>query len=419
MAGSHSRFAPSAAPRVVRCPASLLLNETMPDTQSIDAAHGTAAHFIADLCLTMQTRALVFFDETITVDKDGVCMFIYTDDLEAAAEAGNFLVFPVDQEMVEAVQEHVDWCNDLAGEKFTERRVDVSRWCPKTDEHGNPVPPQSGTADHAACEPGRLTITDLKYGKGVQVFAEDNEQAIQYALGFIDEWDWLYDFDEVVIRISQPRLDHKDVWVTNKQALFYAGQRTLAQYERALQPDPPFHPGETQCKFCKVAGTCRALAEHTTTVRALAFDDISEDFDTPDPRLLTADELAEAWKMRKLFNLRFDAIEREMLKTLEQGIALPGVKLVEARTYRDWISPDAAVADLEFAGVPHDKLFKTSMISPAQAEKLLPKVDWDIVSTLVHKPRGGPTIADAADKRPSYEAVASARIDESFSDLDS
>ena len=49
-------------------------------------------------------------------------------------------------------------------------------------------------------------IIDLKYGKGVSVEAEQNTQAMLYALGVIDDLGFMYEFDTVVIHIYQPRI---------------------------------------------------------------------------------------------------------------------------------------------------------------------------------------------------------------------
>jgi hypothetical protein len=430
--GSHAFFAPSSAPRVVACPGSLLLTAGMPDTQSVDAAHGTAAHWIADLCLRHRKPVNDYAGCEVAVSDKGECRFRHEKNRkEIALELafGKAYLFGVDDEMVVAVQEYVDWCNDAPGEKYPECRVDISPWCPQVSDNAfvpaEAFEPQGGTSDHAACTFGRLIITDLKYGKGVKVFAEMNYQAVLYALGFIAQWDWLYDFEEIEIRICQPRLDHKDVWIVSREEIEEIGRYILERFTLALQPDAPFAPGEKQCKFCKASGLCRAQKEYLSEIRALAFDDLDAGetpaFAEPDPRLLTEAELVEAWRVHGLYKARFDAIEREMLKALQNGVALPGVKLVMSKTNRAWSKPDDVIADdIEFAtGLSKEKLFSApSLISPAQVEKLLPKREREIVNTLAYKPRGGPCIADENDKRPNYEEVIEAQVAGVFDDLD-
>lgn len=423
---AHAFFAPSSAPRVVDCPASLLFSAGLPDKAGPDAAHGTAAHWIADKCLRTGKRVEFYAGCEVVVDKKGECRFVHNgirDEVTLEVEFGDAMVFEVDDEMVNAVQEYVDWCNEAPGEKYPECRVDISKYCPR--EHPNAfVPPeafepQGGTSDHAACSPGVLVITDLKYGKGVKVFAERNWQAVLYALGFIDEWDWVYDFQKIIIRICQPRLDHKDVWEITREEIEEYGRYILERFTLALEDNAPFGPSEKACKFCKRSGECKAQAKFLSEVRALAFDDLDgEAFPKHDERLLTSEELVEAWKLHGFYKARFEAIERILQEKLDQG-PVPGVKLVEARTHRCWINAEAAAEHLElFEDIPHEKLYDTpSLISPAKVEKLLPKKQKGIIKTLAEKPRGGPCLAVESDPRPDYADVVQARIDAAFDDI--
>lgn len=420
---AHAFFAPSSAPRVVRCPGSLLATAGMPDNQSEFAAEGTAAHWISDLSLRGGWMSEKYAGCDVFVSPEGGCQFEHAGneyDLAIEIAGGRGYLFEVDDEMVNATQEYIDWCNDAPGDKFPECRVDISDWCPRDSENifvpEAAFEPQGGTSDHAACSPGRLIVTDLKYGKGVKVYAENNEQAVLYALGFIKQWDWLYDFQEIEIRICQPRLDHKDVWVISREEIEAVGRHILEQFTLALQPNAPFHPGEKQCKFCKISGLCRAQSEWLSEMRALAFEDL--DFAVPNPNLLTNDELVEAWRARGLYNARFDAIEREMLKAIENGVELPGIKRVMSNTHRAWKSEGEALAELELE-VPRGKLTETKMISPSKVEKMLPKKSKHIVSKWAYNPRGGPCLVDEKDKRPRYEQAIAEEINETFDNLDS
>ena len=64
-----------------------------------------------------------------------------------------------------------------------------------------------------------LHIVDLKYGKGVKVYAQDNSQAQLYAVGVVNDFGYAFDFDQVQITIVQPRLDHIDEWVIDRDTL--------------------------------------------------------------------------------------------------------------------------------------------------------------------------------------------------------
>lgn len=393
----HSRFAPSATEREYTCPASFLLNEHEPDRQSFDAAHGTAAHHIGQLCLSNNHDTVFYAGCKVAVTATGDCRFVH----EKAPLRDDEMEFEVDDEMVNAVQAYIDWCRELPGDHFVEIRVEHTRWCPDVDEWGDPLGPQFGTSDHIACQPRVLVVTDLKYGKGVQVFAFENKQAIKYALGAWLEYDWIYNFEKVVIRIAQPRLDHFDVWELTVEELLAYGEDIKQRLGLVFVENPPFGPSEKGCKFCKVAARCKPLAQHIDSHRALLFDDETQDF--IDTKLLTTEDLAAAWKLHPLVNLRYDAIEREISQCLRDNVEVPGLKLVEARTHRQWNDQLVAKKTLVGMGIPKAKVLKEKLISPNQAEKLLPKERREELDGLWYKPPGGPTIVSADDPREAFD----------------
>lgn len=389
MAGTHARFAPSSAKRIALCPASMLLNEAEPDQPSFEAAQGTAAHEIAERCLTEMHPPSKYLGEIVRVEeRDGTVFEITVDD-----------------EMVAGVSEYVAWVWTLPGQHYVETRVNVSRWTPIGD--------QFGTSDFVACEPGKLWCVDLKYGKGVKVFAKDNYQGIMYALGVIDEFDWLYDFDEIVIRICQPRLDHFDEWVTTKAELFKVGEYLKQRFTMALEPNPPFGPDEDVCRFCKVAATCPALAKKLHETRALAFDDVfAEDFEQPVEMLKLAD-LVEALRVKPLYDLRMKAIGALLRKKLLSGDAEARefLKFVTGRGSRVWQDQTTAHHHLLALGLDNDKLWESSFLSPAKAEKLLKGPAKKSLGDFIKKLPGTPQMAFAEDPRPALADTAIAAFD--------
>lgn len=407
--GSHSRFAPSSFARIVRCKPSFLLNESLPDRSSPDAEHGTAAHYIRELCLNNDQDTVAYAGCVVAVrPEDGECRFVH----EKAPLREDEHAYEVDDEMVNAVQSTVDWTRELPGKLFVEVRVDHTPWCPDVDEWGEPTKPQKGTSDDIVIdeERKRLTTTDLKYGKGVKVYAEENEQAIAYSLGAINDFGWVYGIDDswtIVIRIAQPRLDHFDVWETTYAHLMQRGAEIKAALTEVFNPDAPFNPGEKQCKFCKASARCKALHEYVLASKADAFGDV---------RMLTDEELAEAYKKRKLFESHFNAIEREVGSLLRTGAELPGLKLVPARTLRQWKDETEARAALLAIGLSPHAIDTRKLISPNQAEALTTKEKHEKLAELWEKPQGGVVIALADDKREAINTGFDV-IDDGFGDL--
>jgi hypothetical protein len=410
---AHSRFAPSASPRVTRCPASLLLNETEPDRPSVEAAEGTAAHYIGQLCLKNRCKVEKYAGCVVGVMLSGEEYFVH-ENAPAPAE-GEGWAFEVDDEMIVAVQDYVDRCNALPGKHYVEIRVDISHLCPE--------PNQKGTSDHIALDldssPKRMYVTDLKYGKGVQVFAEENEQAINYASGALREFDTFDEVEEIVVRISQPRLDHFDEWIVPRAEFEKYENYIRERNALALSDNPPFGPSEKACRFCKVQARCRALNDFLHTKAAFAFDDLDEDFVTPDPRLLSDEELVEAWRMTALISARATAIAKEMIRLMLQGHDMPTVHLAESRTHRQFANKRDAEMFLKWdCDLDEDQVYKKKMISPNQAMKLIPKPLREELAGMLFKPPGKPCIVDAKSNRPRYVATGLVDVDALFSDLD-
>lgn len=160
------------------------------------------------------------------------------------------------------------------------------------------VPEQFGTSDTVILDPAnqRLTIIDLKYGRGVQVFAEENEQLMLYALGALDEFDPLDEITEVVLAIHQPRLGHYDEWAVSVADLRKFEQHAKERAYHALQvaenehPEAVRHhlkPGPDQCRFCKAKGACPAVRDE---VLATVAGDFTALDDAPAPTLKDATE---------------------------------------------------------------------------------------------------------------------------------
>jgi len=366
---THAKLSASGAHRWLACPGSVKAEDGIPDTTSTFAQEGTAAHELGEISLVGGTDC---------------SDMIGTRLLENNA-------YSVTPEMADAVQVYVDVVRYLGGEQMYEERVDFSEW----------VPDGFGTSDAIVLNQTKMSVIDLKYGKGHRVEAQDNAQGILYALGAYAAYGYLYDIQTVEIIIVQPRLDHISVWELSIEDLLKKGEWISQRAEMTQDEHAQRVPGEPQCQWCKAKANCGALQKFTHDVIATDFDNLDK---LSNPDTLTDEELRAALDAKKLVVSWLDAVETVVTQRLAVGEDFDGYKMVAGRSSRNWNDELQAATVLESAlGV---KAWERKLTSPAKAEKLLAKSQLGLIESLISSKEGRPTLARESDPRPAVGATA-------------
>ena len=361
---AHAKLSASGSARWLNCTGSVKAEQSFKDSSSPAAEYGTCAHELADIVLSTGKDIDSFLGQTLS-DAPSV---------------------KVDQEMIDNVQGYVNYVQSFGGEQFYEVRLDYSHL----------VPNGFGTSDAVVIVDNVLHVIDLKMGKGVVVDAENNTQGMLYALGAVEEYGYLYDFDKVVIHIYQPRVSNFSMWELSILDLTLFGEYVTKQAIEALSDDAPRTPGDKQCQWCKAKATCPALLKHAEQTISADFDNLD---DLPDVDSLTPDKLSVILSNKKLIESWLKAVEEHISHTLLDGEEFPCFKLVAGRSLRRWANEDEAQEQL--ITLLDEQAFEKKLLTVAKAEKALGAKRKKEIENLIIKPEGKPTLAPESDKRPS------------------
>lgn len=431
----HSIYSPSKAHRYMRCPGSVALEEGQEDSTSVYAQEGTAAHNLAEMVLT---GAIKNANEML-------------NEIVFWEEGGETVTWKIDHDMISFV---TNYCENIYAriEEFkllpgvisvtleVEQKIDLSSVIG--------VPGQKGTADIVIVvefEDGTvlLSIEDLKYGRGVEVVAQENEQALTYAAGGVADYEMAgYDVARVIVAIHQVRknnfseheysMDEIRDHVLTLQTQVKVAEHQRERLREGAKPEAlVLSPGEKQCKFCKAKSFCpaaRAEVAKTVFKAAPATAEEFEDLENESPQESLVKEGAEAlispedWLAACLSKVDFiedwcKAIRAAVHARLLDGKAVPGFKLVKGRMgNRAWLDKDEAEEVLKSMRLKQTDMYSMSLVSPTQIEKLLKESPrrWTRIQELITRSEGKPAVAPVSDKRPALDVRP---VSDGFDDL--
>lgn len=378
---AHALLSASGASRWLACTPSARLDEQYEDTESDYAAEGTLAHEYAELLLMKQ------------------CGMVEDDakwEQDMVAVKGHRLW---KQEMVREVDKHVVFVMEtLADYKakdpeayiLLERKVDYSQW----------VPEGFGTGDVTIISPGLslLHIIDLKYGKGIKVYAIQNSQLKLYAAGSYWDIELLHDVETVYMSISQPRLNHMDTWNMSTRALLtWLEVEVQPKAKLAFEGQGILVAGE-HCRWCAHKPRCRVLLQENLTIAKHEF---------AQPEALSDQELVEALSKIEDLHAWLKGVKDYMYKQALIGRNWPGMKLVTGISRRKFADDKAVIKKLRSLGFKKKDFTKEKLAGISHIADLMTKDEFDKHLTgLIVKPEGAPTLVPADDPRQDMRNTA-------------
>lgn len=384
---AHSRFAPSAAARWIACPGSIPLSEKVAERpRSKYADEGTIAHAVLDHCLRDGSTAESFRGFRGSVSESGAVNFA-PGVINVDPKRGDFLI---DDEIVDSVDLALTWIRSYPGIDaaicYGEQTVAIR------EVDGEIV---FGRVDLLVHFPfDRLLVVDFKHGAGVPVEAVENPQLIAYALGALDLIE--VDFDRIDLVIIQPRAPHSSgpvrIHTMTPEEVSKWGDRIDEAIREAKTPEARIVPGD-HCRFCPAASVCPALRLATKTIAR------ASDFPPP----AEVEKLASVLDQAERVEAFLSACREAAIGLLENGVDIPGWKLVAKRSRRVWKDEEAVVRRLKSRKFRQEDYCDQKLKGLKEIEKLLGK---ETVDKLTEKPDAGTTLAPITDPRPAINSAA-------------
>lgn len=430
----HALLSPSGSKKWLGCSASLLCEKDIPNESGQAAINGTAMHAVSEDLLNRHIKG-----ETTVTAAHYKGVYVLNEGkgpIKAVAGKPPAGAVLINDEFVTMVERYTDYAlGVISSAEYV--KIEMRAELTKLLHPGYTVPIEGaeednedlltqehiktfGTADLVAVIPRTdgtfmLLVGDLKTGRHA-VEAKENKQLMLYALAILAKLRRLYDITLVRLAILQPYCGGPSEWditpegldifrkFASKRAIealdvYYGGKKNLKASH--------FKPSADACQWCRFNEKCNARTKAaiqtggTTATDADLGDDNHE---------MTPEELKAAYEKLPELRQHIATIEKAMHAALLSGVAVPGYKLVTGNEgNRKWSDAEKVTEMLEGARIKRDMMFKESLISPTDAEKVFktekPRI-WRRLEKLIERPPGKPTIAAADDPRAEWKQAS-------------
>lgn len=340
----HAILSPSSAKRWIHCTPSALLAEAAGSKTSVYAEEGTLAHEIAEYALTQYLEGIYdpIVDEELPVNDEHLKNPLFSIDM------ANYIRDYCDYVIGEGYEMQKQ---DGACQMFLERKVDITDYAPDS----------FGSVDVTLVSDKTIHIIDLKYGAGIKVTADHNEQMMLYALGALKAAA-SKDITNIRMTIAQVRLDHYDTFEMSKGELLDWAEKVLKPAAKAAIQGKGKQVIGSWCGFCPVKAQCRAQR-----------DAILADFDEkPEPLLLSDEEVTDLIGKIDTYKSWIESVNKYVYDRAIQGHKWEGYKLVAGRSSRV-IKDEAKIRQALLNEFLEDEVLNIKLKGIGDLEKLLGK----------------------------------------------
>lgn len=436
----HALLSPSGSKKWLGCSASLLCEKDIPNESGQAAINGTAMHAVSEDLLNRHIKG----ETTVTAAHYKGVYVLNEGKGPIKAVAGKppaGAVF-INDEFVTMVERYTDYAlGIISSAEYVkiEMRAELTKLlhpdyvanfgkadCVTADGEEVIFKTNSqqvktfGTADLVAVIPRTdgsfmLLVGDLKTGRHA-VEAKENKQLMLYALAILAKLRRLYNITLVRLAIFQPYCGGPSEWDITPEGLDifrkFASKRAIEALDvyfggKKNLKASHFRPSADACQWCRFNEKCNARAKAAIQTGGTTASDADPGDDSHE---MTPEALKAAYEKLPELRQHIATIEKAMHAALLSGVAVPGYKLVTGNEgIRKWSDAGKVTEMLEGARIKRDMMFKESLISPTDAEKVFktekPRI-WRRLEKLIERAPGKPTIAAADDPRAEWKQAS-------------